>query len=63
MKATETWTDPIVDEVRRIRLELVKEAGGDLRSLVTWLAERRKLRDAAGETQVSEKDCTRSTKT
>lgn len=37
MIAKEEWTDPIVDEVHRIRRELVVEAGGDLQSLGAWL--------------------------
>lgn len=37
MKTQETWTDPIVDEIHRIRRELVQEAGGDLEALGKWL--------------------------
>ncbi|MCL4217572.1 MAG: hypothetical protein KJ052_11305 [Candidatus Hydrogenedentes bacterium] len=37
MKTQETWTDPIVDELHRIRRELVEEAGGDLKALGAWL--------------------------
>lgn len=37
MKAEEIWTDLIVDEIHRIRLELVQEAGGDLQALGEWL--------------------------
>lgn len=37
MTTQETWTDPIVDEIHRIRLELLEEAGGDLQSLGAWL--------------------------
>ncbi|MBM3290451.1 MAG: hypothetical protein FJY92_09890 [Candidatus Hydrogenedentes bacterium] len=34
MNKTETWTDPVIEEVRRIRQELLKKAGGDLRALM-----------------------------
>ena len=32
-----SWADPIVDEIHRIREELVRKAGGDLESLGRWL--------------------------
>jgi hypothetical protein len=37
MRIQETWTDPIVDEIHRIRRELTEEAGGDLTALGAWL--------------------------
>ena len=37
MKTQQKWTDPIVDEVHRVRREILQEAGGDLRSLGQWL--------------------------
>ena len=37
MKTQEQWTDPIVDEIHRIRREMVDEAGGDLKALGAWL--------------------------
>ena len=39
MKTQEIWTDPIVDEIHHIRLEIVKEAGGDLEALGKLLME------------------------
>ena len=53
--------DHIVEEVRRIRQELLNEAGGDLRSLVTWLTEPRKLREAAGVTHTNDKEHSQAT--
>ena len=53
--------DHIVDEVRRIRQELLKEAGGDLRSLVTWLTERRTLREAAAATHTNDEKRSQAT--
>ena len=41
MKA-KTWTDPIVDEVHKIRKEIAREAGNDLRKLVERLKESQK---------------------
>ena len=37
MKTQEAWIDPIVNEIHRVREEIVDEAGGDLRSLGEWL--------------------------
>ena len=37
MKTQKKWTDPIVDEIHRIRREIVQEAGGDLKALGEWL--------------------------
>jgi hypothetical protein len=33
MKTGEKWTDPIIDEIHRIRREMIEEAGGSLKSL------------------------------
>ena len=40
MKTQDLWTDPIVEEIHRIREEMVAEAGGDLASLGAWLMKR-----------------------
>ena len=37
MNTEETINDPILDEIHRIRRELVQEAGGDLNALGKWL--------------------------
>ena len=42
MKAREKWTDPIIDEVHKIREEIAREAGNDLRKLVERLKESQK---------------------
>ncbi len=39
---TKTWTDPIVDEIHRIREEIAKEADYDLHKLVARLQESQK---------------------
>ena len=39
---TRIWTDPIVDEIHRIRQEIAKEAGNDLHTLVLRLQESQK---------------------
>lgn len=52
---------PILEEVRRIRHELVIEAGGDLPLLVKWLAKRRRLRETAGVTRTTDIEHLRST--
>ena len=39
---TKTWTDPIVDEVHRIREELAREAGHDLKRLGALIQESQK---------------------
>ena len=39
---TKMWTDPIVDEVHRIREEIAREAGYDLRKLVARLQKSQK---------------------
>ena len=39
---TKTWTDPIVDEIHRVREEMAKEADYDLHKLVTRLQESQK---------------------
>ncbi len=51
MKIQEKWTDPIVDEIHRIREEILAEAGGDLQSLGEWLM---RSQEAHGERLVSE---------
>ncbi len=33
MNTAAKWTDPIVDEIHRIRREILEEAGGDLQAL------------------------------
>ena len=40
---TKTWTDPIVDEVHKVREQMAQEAGYDLRKLVARLQESQKL--------------------
>ncbi len=40
--ATKTWIDPIVEEVRKARDELAREAGYDLRRLAARLQESQK---------------------
>lgn len=39
---TRIWTDPIVDEIHRIRQEIAKEAGNNLHTLVLRLQESQK---------------------
>lgn len=39
---TRIWTDPIVDEIHRIRQEIAREAGNDLHTLVLRLQESQK---------------------
>jgi hypothetical protein len=46
MTTQTTWTDPIVDEIHRVREELVEEAGGDLQALGEWLM---KVQERQGE--------------
>jgi 1-aminocyclopropane-1-carboxylate deaminase/D-cysteine desulfhydrase-like pyridoxal-dependent ACC family enzyme len=36
---TKIWTDPIVDEVHKVREQIAQEAGNDLRKLVARLQE------------------------
>lgn len=43
---TEKWTDPIVDEIHRIREELYEEAGHDFDAFVAFLR-----KEAAGREQ------------
>ena len=38
--------DPIVEEVRAVRAEMFKQAGGTLDSLVAYLRERQRVRPA-----------------
>lgn len=40
---TKIWTDPIVDEVHKVREQLAREAGFDLRRLVARLQESQKI--------------------
>ena len=39
---TKLWTDPIVDEVHKVREQLAREAGYDVRKLVARLRESQK---------------------
>lgn len=40
--ATKIWTDPIVEEIRKVRRELSREAGDDVRKLGARILESQK---------------------
>lgn len=42
MKATEDWVDPVVEDVRSAREEILRESGGTLRDLAAKLMDRQK---------------------
>lgn len=42
---TKEWTDPIVDEVHKIRKQMAEEAGNDLAKLVSRLQQAQKLHE------------------
>ncbi len=38
MRKTKSWPDdPVVEEVRRVREAILKEAGGTIEGLIAWL--------------------------
>jgi hypothetical protein len=43
---TEAWTDPIVEDIRRVREELAREAGYDVKKLGAQLQESQKRHGA-----------------